>query len=77
MTRKKFDDVPMFDVTPVAVEKHAAVKTVASALCPGHNGGYAKTGLVRNNNHLYWREHYIPTWSGGGARVCGLNANAA
>ena len=69
---KAFDDVPMFNLEPVAVEKKQAAKTVASAVCPSHGERSSlepKTGLVRHNNHLHWREHTVATWSGR-SRVC-------
>jgi hypothetical protein len=76
MSKKQFDDVPLFDVTPIAVEKQKPPKTVGSAICPGHPSiSNKKTGVVRHNGHLHWREHRVMTWLGG-SRVCSASLQA-
>jgi hypothetical protein len=59
---------PLFSVKPVPKRQTAkAEKAVEFGECPGHTGG--RTGLERNGEHLYWRDHTVKTWSGTN-RIC-------
>jgi hypothetical protein len=70
MGRGKFDEVPtesMFSddqLEPMKRERQAPqkVRTIASGRCPEcHNG---RLGVVRQGEHLMWRQHYYITYSG-------------
>jgi hypothetical protein len=70
MAKRKFDDVPtesMFDDAAVESMRDEKTrpdrpKTIASGRCPEcHNG---RLGVVRQGEHLLWREHTYTTWSG-------------
>jgi hypothetical protein len=65
--KRKFDDVPtepLFDMeaTEDHSEKQKRVKSVASGRCPECKN--LKLGVVRQGEHLLWREHTYTTWSG-------------
>lgn len=70
MTKRKFDGVPtesMFDDESVEDMRQEKVRekrprTIASGRCPECSN--ARLGVVRQGEHLLWREHYFTTWSG-------------
>lgn len=68
MGKRKFDDVPtesMFDAEHYrsSPERPKRPRTIASGRCPECIGG-TRVGVVRQGEHLLWREHYYTTWSG-------------
>lgn len=81
MSRKRaqqFDDIPMFDAVPVAVPEPAKQRAAGSAWCPGCRfSRKAAVGVLVVGEHLVYREHTKPTWSGApvtcppsGVRLC-------
>lgn len=75
MGKRKFDDVPtdsMFgDDELDAMRQHPEPvkrpRTVASGRCPECSG--QRVGVVRQGEHLVWREHMYTTW-GGSRQLC-------
>jgi len=76
--RRRHDDVPTVPIDAlldlgqagVHVDRRAAAgeggqaaKTVARGRCPLH-AHHALTSVVRDGDHLAWREHTFRTWSG-------------
>jgi hypothetical protein len=85
----KFDDVPtlpLFDVEHVeqgssrTENSRRPARSVAWGRCSRH-ANPKEIGLVRQGEHLYWREHDYPTWGkarmtcdASGVRLCESSA---
>jgi hypothetical protein len=62
---------------PTHVEREKPQRSVAHASCPQCLND--KVGVVRQGNHLVYKDHWVATWSGssrqciaGGQRLCDL-----
>ncbi|NAE18326.1 hypothetical protein [Enterococcus hirae] len=95
-TNKKYSDIPtiplfdLSDIPPAFTADRSETSTprnVTSAPCPsctqGGHGPGGLVGLIRQGEHLLWREHTYPTWSGArltcrasGVAVCELAPRA-
>lgn len=73
MSRGKFDNVPtesLFSDGEIASYRQSKsskpavrpVRSVAQGNCPECTKN--PVGLIRQGEHLYWRQHYVTTWRG-------------